>query len=186
MDINDIRLESERLILRPIQPGDEEQIIDYANFEENWKWTLVDLYPYYPENARNFVGRSIRGLKEEDHFILGALLKKEDLLIGAVDLRLFGKDEKCAEIGYMISLPYWGNGYAPEAVDLSLGFAFNTLKLHRIQAGIFETNPRSGRVLEKCGFKREGIERERYFREGKWRDAICYAILESEYNSLKK
>jgi RimJ/RimL family protein N-acetyltransferase len=185
MEPADIKLESERLILRPVQPGDEPQIIEYANYEENWKWTLVDLYPYYPEHARDFVARSVRGLQTGDHFVLGIHLKEVGHLIGAVDLRIIEKAEGCAEIGYMISYPYWGNGYAPEAVKLSIGFAFDKLKLHRIQAGIFDANPRSGRVLEKCGFKKEGTERERYNRDGKWHDAICYAILENEFKGIQ-
>jgi len=175
-----VHLESDRLILRPLRRGDEEQIMAYANYEENWKYTLVDLFPYYREHAEDFISRSLRGWEVGDHFIFGIHHRTEGRLIGAVDLRLH--EDRCAEIGYLIEKPMWGQGIVPEAVRLVLGFSFGPLKLHRIEAGIFSENPRSMRVLEKLGFTREGVSRERYFRLGRWMDAINYAILDHEFD----
>lgn len=174
-----VYLESDRLLLRPIRPGDEEQIVEYANYEENWRYTLLELYPYYPEMARDFVAQSVRGWEVGDRLIFGIVLRSEGRLVGAVDLRTMS--DRCSDIGYMIEPPHWGKGIVPEAVRMVLGYAFGTMGVHRVQAAIFEENPRSMRVLEKCGFKREGVERERYFRFGRWMDAVLYSILEHEY-----
>jgi ribosomal-protein-alanine N-acetyltransferase len=178
--MDQVYLESDRLLLRPLRPGDEDQIVEYADHEENWRYTLLELYPYYPEMARDFIAQSIRGWETGKRLVFGIQLKTEGRLVGAVDLRI--DPDRCGEIGYMIGNQQWGKGIAPEAVRMVIGFAFGTLKLHRIQAGIFEENPRSMRVLEKCGFTREGVERERFFRTGRWMDAVLYSILESEFD----
>jgi len=180
--MDEVVLHGERVFLRPLREGDEDQIVDYADYEENWMWTLVQLYPYYKENAQEFVSRSIRGWNDGSDHILGVVLKEHGRLIGAIDIRVQDSYHRCAEIGYMISYPYWGRGLGMEAVMIGLGYAFDNLKLHRVQAAIFEQNGRSAGILKGCGFVREGIERERYFRNGQWMDGIMYSLLAEEYD----
>ena len=66
---------------------------------------------------------------------------------------------RCAEIDYWLGKNYWRRGLATEAMRLVLKFGFKKLKLHRIHAHTFEKNIASRKVLEKCGFKIEGIMR---------------------------
>ena len=164
-----------------LEQDDARGIVRYADNEENWRYTLFDLYPYYEEYARDFIDRAQKGYESGIQIILGIELIDQEELIGAVDLRIIDRENKCAEIGYMISYPYWGKGYATEAIRLLTGYAFDTMMLHRLQAVIFEVNARSSRVLEKCGFVREGVERQRYFRNGVWHTGIVFSIIESEY-----
>ncbi|WP_165043390.1 GNAT family N-acetyltransferase [Dysgonomonas sp. ZJ709] len=85
-----------------------------------------------------------------------------------------------AEIGYWIGEPYWGKGFATEAVKLLLNVAFNKLGLLRVYAYIFEYNSASMRVLEKSGFKKEAIIKSSIIKEGKIFDEHLYSIRKDE------
>jgi len=84
---------------------------------------------------------------------------------------------KSAEIGYFIAEPYWNKGIASAAVKVIVQFGFSNLGLMRIHTGVFEYNTASQRVLEKCGFVKEGIFRKAVFKEGELWDEVRYAIL---------
>ena len=68
------------------------------------------------------------------------------------------------------------------AVSIS-GYAFETLELNRVCADVFEGNVASEKVLKKCGFCREGVAREKYFKNGRYFDTILYGILRREVSS---
>lgn len=78
-------------------------------------------------------------------------------------------------IGYWIGEPYAGKGYMLEALNLLTTFAFDTLRLHRIEAACIPSNTRSIRVLEKAGFQREGLLRSYLRINGIWQDHFLYA-----------
>ena len=78
-------------------------------------------------------------------------------------------------IGYWIGEPYAGKGYMLEALNLLVTFAFDTLRLHRIEAACIPSNTRSVRVLEKAGFQREGLLRSYLRINGIWQDHYLYA-----------
>lgn len=78
-------------------------------------------------------------------------------------------------VGYWIGEPYAGKGYMLEALNLLVTFAFDTLRLHRIEAACIPSNTRSVRVLEKAGFQREGLLRSYLRINGIWQDHYLYA-----------
>ena len=79
-------------------------------------------------------------------------------------------------IGYWIGEPYAGRGYMTEAIRLGLHHAFGPLGLHRVEANIQPHNEASRRVVEKCGFRREGFS-PRYLKiQGEWSDHERWAI----------
>jgi ribosomal-protein-alanine N-acetyltransferase len=82
-----------------------------------------------------------------------------------------------AHIGYWIGERYAGRGLMTEAVNLLVRFAFDTLRLHRIEAACIPGNARSIRVLEKAGFRREGLLRSYLRINGFWQDHYLYARL---------
>ena len=65
--------------------------------------------------------------------------------------------ERAAEIGYWLGVPYWGHGYATEAVRAAIDHAFGELGHDTLRAGARVSNPASRRVLEKCGFQWTGV-----------------------------
>jgi ribosomal-protein-alanine N-acetyltransferase len=81
------------------------------------------------------------------------------------------------QIGYWIGERYAGRGYMVEALLLLVRFAFDTLRLHRIEAACIPENSRSVRVLEKAGFQREGLLRSYLRINGNWQDHYLYALI---------
>lgn len=81
---------------------------------------------------------------------------------------------KSAFIGYSIDEDEQGKGYMKEALKLVLEYAFNELKLHRVEASTLVDNIRSQRVLKSCGFKELGVNEKYLFINGKWRDHITF------------
>ena len=78
---------------------------------------------------------------------------------------------------------FWSHGYGAEAVRLLLAYGFDGLGLHRIDLRVLAYNRRAIRCYEKCGFIREGVERESAFVDGAWHDDVMMSILEQEYRA---
>ncbi|QSZ66354.1 N-acetyltransferase [Methanofollis aquaemaris] len=85
-----------------------------------------------------------------------------------------------AEIGYWLAAPYQGRGIVTEAVKALVPVAFERLDVLRIQAGIFENNCASARVLEKCGFQREAMHKKAITKNGTVMDEVIYACFRDE------
>lgn len=85
-----------------------------------------------------------------------------------------------AEIGYWIGEPYWGKGYATEAIRQLIDFAFEELGLLRVYAGVFESNTASMRVLEKAGLEKEALIQSSIIKEGKVMDEHIYSLRKAQ------
>ncbi len=80
----------------------------------------------------------------------------------------------------------WGQGLGSGAIRLALGYAFDTLGLHRVELQVLSYNYRAIRAYEKCGFAHEGVVRECRRVDGEWIDDLRMAILHREYRALRK
>ena len=78
----------------------------------------------------------------------------------------------------------WGQGYGTEATRLVLGYAFDRLGLHRVDLRVLEYNTRAIACYQKCGFVREGLERESALVAGQWYSDVIMSILAQEYRRL--
>lgn len=94
------------------------------------------------------------------------------LTIGAI---VWGS-ARSAQIGYWIDRLVAGRGLTPTAVALAVDHCFFTVGLHRVEANIRPENSASRRVVEKLGFREEGIRRRHLHIDGAWRDHLCYAL----------
>lgn len=84
---------------------------------------------------------------------------------------------KSAEVGYFIGEKYWNKGIATSALNLICDYGFRELDIVRIHAGVFEHNLASQKVLEKCGFVREGVFEKAVFKQEKFWNEVRYAKL---------
>ena len=82
-----------------------------------------------------------------------------------------------AYLGYGIDIDHGGRGYATQAVTLAVQVAFRDLGLHRVQAAVVPENEASARVLEKAGFREEGLARRYLFLDGQWKDHRMFALV---------
>jgi RimJ/RimL family protein N-acetyltransferase len=114
-------------------------------------------------------------------FQWGIARTSDDHVIGTCTLGRIDRDHRRAELGYALGRPHWGGGLASEAVQLALGYAFDELGLHRIEADIDPRNERSIALVTRLGFRREGYLRERYHVGGEIQDALLFGLLAREW-----
>jgi RimJ/RimL family protein N-acetyltransferase len=143
-------LETERLTLRAPRFEDAKAIAHLANDRRIAENTTRIPHPYRLADAEAFIAQVNKGEDE-----LAFLVALDDEPIGACGLAQI--DGPAPDLGYWIGAPYWGNGYATEAVRAVIDHAFTTLGHEAVQAGARVTNPASRRVLEKCGFQWTGV-----------------------------
>lgn len=107
--------------------------------------------------------------------------EKEDEVIGTIALNniVWGAFCSCF-MGYNLDGEYINQGYMTEATNRVIKFAFEDLKLHRIEGNIMPRNGASRAVVEKCGFVNEGISRKYLKINGVWEDHIHYVVLNEE------
>lgn len=166
-------IKSKKFILRPYKKGDEMSIIKYAHDKIIAKNTLTMPYPYTSRDAKDWVKRNLAWNKNKDSrdFVLAIEIDGE--VCGAVGLSKIEKGHK-AELGYWLGRKYWGQGIMTEAVKLMTKHAFCDLKLRRIYAHVFLFNEPSKRVLEKAGYKLEGVIKKEAKKGNKLID--CYLM----------
>ena len=110
-----------------------------------------------------------------------AIVRSQDAsLIGSIGLELERAHQR-AQLGYWVGLPYWNMGYCTEAAMEVVKYGFDTLRLNRIYAPHFKSNPASGKVLQKIGMHHEGTQLQHYFRFGRFEDAELYGMLRRDY-----
>lgn len=91
-----------------------------------------------------------------------------------------------AQIGYWMGERFAGRGLMLEALRLIVPYAFETLRLHRLEAACIPKNARSVRLLEKAGFRREGLLRGYLKINGAWQDHYLYALIAEEHQAKEK
>ncbi|HTY44340.1 MAG TPA: GNAT family protein [Patescibacteria group bacterium] len=184
-----MELKTKRLILREWKDGDQKQLTEGINNLNITKWLLVVPYPYTKKDADWYINHCIEKYKkdEKEDYAFAIELKEEKKIIGGFSLDKVDKSQGKASVGYWIAEPYWNKGYASEAFDAVLKFAFDKLKLRRIEAGVFVGNPSSGKLLEKFGAKMEGTRRKSCVckADGKIKDEFFYGLLKEEWRKMK-
>jgi RimJ/RimL family protein N-acetyltransferase len=175
-------LTTQRLRLRPFRSTDAPDVQRLAGEREIASTTCSVPHPYRDGAAELWINTHAGAFEEGASATLAITLQKTGELIGAIGIEVNEKND-WAEAGYWIGVPYWGHGYATEALRAMIPWAFETLNLNRIQACHFTRNPASGRVMQKAGMTLEGILRQRVKKWGKFEDIAVYAILRHEYAS---
>jgi RimJ/RimL family protein N-acetyltransferase len=107
--------------------------------------------------------------------------------VGSVWLHSIESDNRRARFAIEIFDPrYWGRGVGTVATNAVVKFAFEDLKLHRLDLRVLTVNERAIRCYERCGFTREGVQRDTLLQGGAWYSDLWMSILESEYQVMSK
>jgi RimJ/RimL family protein N-acetyltransferase len=138
--------------------------------------TPAEAERYYPELCAD---------KDRVWFVI--VLKKTGRVIGEAGLLRIFRPWRATDMTIIIGeKDAWGKGYGTEAGRLLLDYAFGSLGMHRISIGVVGFNKRALRFWKGLGFKKEGIERDDYYCDGKYSDFIMMSLLENEYRTLRK
>ena len=168
---------SSGLALRPWRPGDEGALVRHANNRAVWRnMTNRFPHPYTLRDALAWIAVANQNRDNARHYAID----HGGEAIGSVGFeRLDDLRTRTAEIGYWIGEPFWGRGIAPAALARATREAFGAYDFERLQATVLDWNPRSARVLQKCGYQLEGIERRAAFKDGQVCDLHMYVQLRS-------
>ena len=119
-----------------------------------------------------------------DEIGLAIRLIESEELIGTISFSEIEWSNQVSELGIGIGdRNNWRKGYGFEAMTIAMDFAFNELQMHRLQLTVLDYNLAAIALYEKCQFKREGVHREFFHRDGRRRDMYLYGLLRSEWKS---
>jgi len=147
--------------------------------ERYHRWMNDPAITQYLESR--FVPHSIESLSsfikqfqdDRNNIFLAIVTNNDDEHIGNIKLGPINWIHRSADIGIIIGeKSCWGKGYASEAITLLANFAFNSLNLHKLTAGCYETNQGSLKAFQKAGFQIEGVRKENNFSDGKYVDGV--------------
>jgi len=173
-----VPVETPRLLLRPFRDDDLADLVREAD-DPRIAAELRDRFPspYTEAAAREWIAYA-----STDAPPLAALaIALDDRVIGGIGLERFRDVARfTAELGYWLGVAHWGRGYAAEAIGGLVDHAFATTDLRRVEAWVFVRNERSARVLERCGFRQEGRQRDSVFKNGEFLDTRLFARLRDD------
>ena len=177
-------LRTARLLLRPFTEADTDAIFALHSSPRVLRYWDS---PPWKERAR--AERFIAACKQMEREGSGARVVIERTVggqfIGWCGLVDWNPDHRSATMGYCLDESAWGQGFATEAADALLQWAFATLDLNRVQSEADTRNTASVRVLEKLGFVREGMLREDCIVNGEVSDSWVYGLLRREWKPLR-
>jgi RimJ/RimL family protein N-acetyltransferase len=180
-------LRTARLELRALDPADRDALLAYRSDPE----TCLFL-PFEPQTAedveRYLATRGTRRMLGETDTSLsfGVAVAGGGPLVGDVIVFVRSRADECLEIGWVLAPEHRGAGYATEAADALLRFAFDDAGAHRVVARMDPDNDASARVAARIGMRREALLVEDERVKGEWRDTLFFAILEREWRASSR
>ncbi|MCC8437926.1 GNAT family N-acetyltransferase [Brevibacillus sp. M2.1A] len=180
----------ENIYVRLVQESDAQSLLALEmrnrDFFQNFTGTREETF-YTLEGQIDRI-KSALALKEEDRGYFFVIAKKgQDEIIGEVILsEVVRENLQSCWIGYFLDKELNGKGYMTEAVKLVVAYAFETLGLHRLEAGVMPHNIGSIKVLLKAGFHKEGIAKKNVKINGRWEDHQTLAIVKEEQTDQVK
>ena len=172
-----LRVKGKKVFLRYVTLDDFEEMRALFLESRIFYKGLIDT----PDTIEKFTAYAARNESEANECFV--ICRREDeKIVGSINLsQIFRKAFQNAYLGYSLGVNDTGKGFMTEAVELIQRFAFNDLKLHRIEANVQPENLPSIAVLRRCGFTREGFSRKYLKIAGRWRDHERFAIIREDW-----
>lgn len=179
-----MRIDSERLAIRPIMPEDSRAIFGYRSDKETNKYqgwipdSLAEVDEFIAKNPNTFN-------LPESWFQLVMTDKIANAVIGDIGIHFFGTEHLQVELGCTIKKEFQQQGYAKEGLKTVIEALFRQYHKHRITASVAPENKASRQLLTSLGFRQEAHFVKSYFHNGQWEDDVVFAILAEEWKSAK-
>jgi ribosomal-protein-alanine N-acetyltransferase len=172
-----MRIECASCVVRDWSPADKADLVRYADNRQIWR-NLTHAFPSpYTEADADAWFASLAEMSEPTHWAI----EVDGKAVGGIGVSLGeGVFVRSADFGYWLGESYWGCGITTEAARAVVPCAMARFGLCRLEASVFAWNPASMRVLEKCGFEREGISQASVFKDGQLIDRVVYAYVNLE------
>lgn len=176
-----LRLESERLILRPVEESDLSALHPLIDDADVAATMLSTPHPYPEDEFLDFIRNAVKLLERRERYEMTIVLRKTGGSIGAVRFFNVAWEHLRTEMGCWLGRQYWGRGYATEAVGKMLQFGFEELGMEGIHAHCLASNTASARVLEKAGLVREGLIRRAVRKGDAFHDVLLYGMIREDF-----
>lgn len=173
-------LETSRLILREISPDDVTSLLMHFGNSEVIKF--IEKKPIKTIQQANEWLRWMGGFFAAKEGLRWSITTKDEgTFLGLGGLHRWNREIHCAQIGCDLLPTHLGHAYGQEAMQKIIEFGWNYMKLNRIEADVVQGNLRSDHVLNKLGFRKEGVLRQRILKGGKYYDVHIYGLLQCDY-----
>jgi RimJ/RimL family protein N-acetyltransferase len=183
----DLTIKTERLILRPFEKGDFEELLNY--------YSLPDVQRYLDWKARDkteakvafeAMRKQTRLTRPGESLTLAIIRLADNKVLGHVSLRWTDATAAQGEVRFAIAPAFRRHGYASEAVRAMMTIGFDQYKLHRIFARAAGSNEASARLLRSLGMRLEAHYREHALFQGEWDEELHFAVLDREWERGSK
>lgn len=172
-------LRTKRLLLRKMKSSDSNSLFHIWSDPAVTKYMNIDKFT--DEIQAKEMIKLLDKLSKKNKAIRYSIIElKSNKIIGSCGYNSLDFENANTEIGYELDKDYWGRGYAPEAITCLIKYAFNDLKLNRIEAKVEPENTNSIKVLEKLNFTYEGTLRKVEKSKGYFIDLCLYSLLVTE------
>jgi len=182
------RLDTERVTIRKYTEGDGRELyllLERNNNREFLRENVEEVSSLKTEREAEIrVRKHSAEWFARDRFVMGIWLKSENKCVGEIWIEPKTWEVPSFEIGWFLDQGYQRRGIATEAARRSLGFLFNDLDAHKVIVITRDTNPRSQKLAERLGFRREGHLRECRIESGKRYGLLYYGMLRTEFSSI--
>ncbi|MFL6659998.1 MAG: GNAT family N-acetyltransferase [Massilia sp.] len=175
-------LTTERLTLRWLTPDDA--AAQFALFSDPAVMRYWSSAPWTDiAQARSAIDTVLEEYQRGTSLRFAITLQSSGEVIGNIRLYAFVDQNRRCDIGYALTQPHWGKGYLGEAMGALLDYGFRELNLNRIEADVDPRNDASSKVLERMGFRQEGLLRERWIVNGEICDTAFYGLLKRDWEA---
>lgn len=173
-------IETERLLLKGIDETDTDFIFEHFRDDYVCKY-LFDAEPFAEVAEARGMIRAFANEKNESINRWVIREKSGGARLGTCGFLFWDKENKSAEIGCDLRQEACGKGFMTEALRAVFDLAYSEKGINRIQANTYIDNAACCTLLERLGFKREGIARDKHFFRGSYYDHYCYSLLKREW-----
>ena len=185
-------LSGEKVILRPFNDDDFEDIIDILNEPDVRKLTGSAVNeeecadPFSDEDLEKMSAWYASRNEQTDRMDLAVIDRQTGYLVGEAVLNEYDEVTRNVNFRILIGKSGQGRGIGSEATKMILQYAFEVLLLHKVSLEVFSFNPRAERVYVKNGFLLEGVRREDFRFQDEYIDTRIYGMLKSDYKRISE
>ena len=172
-------LKNNIITLRSLEPEDLDFLFSTENNSDFWEVSGTQT-PFSKFILKKYLANAQQDIYEARQLRLVITNSKTNIIIGLIDLFDFNPQHKRAGIGILILKEYQNKGFAVEALEIFVKYAFSTINIHQIYANIPADNKKSISLFEKLNFKKIGTQKDWILSNGSYKDVHLYQILNSK------
>lgn len=172
--------EVENVLLRELKIEDAEDMLKYISDKQVARFLPENALINNIEDIKQLIKAMDKGFNNKNKVRWGITKKDNNKIIGDCGYYIIDSNNHIGKISYRLSKNFWGKGIMTKAIRRIVKCGFEEIGLNRIEASVIPSNSGSIKILEKIGFKKEGIHREELRKKDEFYDLVVYSILKKD------